>query len=205
MLAVAAQWGSAAASASEWCGLGKQVRTDSRVQRMFGRKLLLNSLPLLALPSAAGDAPKCRASLHSSVVALARRRSAARGPRRRACSMQVVKVQTSIKRRPKQATDRRQWADWMHDEEVVRQMEKAALDDPAMAELNAASESMAAIIDSYSKANFLDERKNRKYCELWVESTHRAAHSRRLTRARTTSCPQPRRNWNNGQSTVKPS
>eukprot|EP01046_Picozoa_sp_COSAG06_P123431 COSAG06_NODE_71342_length_185_cov_22.779070_1_plen_51_part_10 len=45
----------------------------------------------------------------------------------------------------------------MHDEEVVRQMEKAALDDPAMAELSAASESMAAIIDSYSKANFLDK------------------------------------------------
>ena len=45
----------------------------------------------------------------------------------------------------------------MHDEEVVRQMEKAALDDPAMAELNAASQSMAAIIDSYSKANFLDK------------------------------------------------
>eukprot|EP01046_Picozoa_sp_COSAG06_P030399 COSAG06_NODE_2885_length_6133_cov_190.874544_2_plen_113_part_00 len=38
--------------------------------------------------------------------------------------MQVVKVQRSIKRRPKQATDRRQWADWMHDEEVVRQMTK---------------------------------------------------------------------------------
>ena len=36
-------------------------------------------------------------------------------------------------------------------------MEKAALDDPAMAELNAASQSMAAIIDSYSKANFLDK------------------------------------------------
>ena len=45
----------------------------------------------------------------------------------------------------------------MHDEEVVGQMEKAALDDPAMAELNAASQSMAAIIDSYSKANFLDK------------------------------------------------
>ena len=49
----------------------------------------------------------------------------------------------------------------MHDEEVVRQMEKAALDDPAMAELSAASESMAAIIDSYSKANFLDKNGNK--------------------------------------------
>ena len=49
----------------------------------------------------------------------------------------------------------------MHDEEVVRQMEKAALDDPAMAELSAASESMAAIIDSYSKANFLEKNGNK--------------------------------------------